>query len=184
MTKTLIARIDTFTKQGRYAPRGTTVTSDEVDYDPDAENNNVIEAPEGVGDNAVVQISAIAPTGPNPTVPQQIAPDVVQTTGGYEQAGARLVSEVTVPEKVRFEIIDPEDDTQAKVTEALANADLNNNDDALVEGTVADVVAGINADTSDEDLSRLLAAENDREKPRSGVTRAIEAEQARRASEA
>ena len=36
MSKLLIARIDTFTKNGRLVPRGSTISSDEVDYDPEA----------------------------------------------------------------------------------------------------------------------------------------------------
>lgn len=181
MTKLLIATMDTFTKTGRIVSRGQPLTEDEI---VEGDNNtNVIEAPSGVDGSAVVQVSAIAPTGPNPQNPQQIAPDVVQTAGGYEQAGARLVGEVTKPERERIEVvgIDPEDDTQAKVTEALdnASADRQNNDDDLVAGNVDDVTAGL-ADADDAALDRLEAAENDRERPRKGVLNAIEAERARR----
>jgi hypothetical protein len=198
MSDVLIARIDSFTPGGRYVYRGQTATREEVEVDGKV-GDNFIEAPEGVNANAVVEVSAIAPTGPNPANPQQIAPDVVQTEAGYVQSGARLVGEVTKPEKERIEIvgIDSEDDTQAQVTQALEDADREtgdqnadgvadddesgqNDDDDLVAGTVKDVVAGITPETSEADLDRLYAAEKDREKPRTGVLSAIDAERERR----
>ena len=120
MSKLLIATIDTYTKAGRFVPKGSTVDSAEVDFDENS--TNLIKAPAGVDGLAVVQISAIAPTGPNPQNPQQIAPGTVQTEAGYVQDGARLVGEVTVPEKQRFEVIsDADDETQALVTQAIAD---------------------------------------------------------------
>lgn len=124
MAKTLIALAPgAYTKAGRYVAAGQVASSDEVDF-KGKDDTAFIEAPDGVDGNAVVEISAIAPTGPNPVNPQQIAPDVVQTATGYEQAGATLVGEVTQPEKQRIKVrgIDPKDDTQAKVTEALDEA--------------------------------------------------------------
>lgn len=118
MTDMLIATADAFGKNATYIARGQVVSAAEVDWkkgDP-----GFIEAPPGVTGNAVVEISAIAPTGPNPRNPQQIAPGTVQTAAGYVQDGAVLVGEVTLPAKQRIVI---KDDTQAKVTEALADAD-------------------------------------------------------------
>jgi hypothetical protein len=201
--KLLLARIDTFTKAGRYVPRGMTVSSDEVDFDPKT-SDNLTEAPEGAAEGVVIEMSAIAPTGPNPKNPQQIAPGTVQTTDGYVDRGARLVGEVTLPEKQRIEVvgIDPESTVQDDVSAALEEADadaaekerarraeagsgsttarVENDDDALVDGKVADVTARISSDMADADLDRLEAAENDREKPRTGVLSAIEAERTRR----
>lgn len=167
-----IARIPTFTENGRYVERGGLIDEDELG---DTESGNVIEAPEGINDAAVVEISAIAPSGPNPQNPQQLPVGARQVPGGYEQDGVKLVGEVTVPEKQRIEVvgIDKEDDTQAKVTEALATADVNQPNEGT-EGTVADVsarTANMDADALDE----LEARENDREKPRKGVLDAIEA---------
>ncbi len=124
MAKDYIARTATFTKNGRYVDRGQLVSDDEVYFEEGSEAH-LVKAPSGINQAAVVEISAIAPTGPNPKNPQQIAPDVVQTSGGYAQAGAILVGEVTKSEKQRIEVvgIDPEDDTQAKVMEALDDAD-------------------------------------------------------------
>ncbi len=122
MTKLLIATQDAFSKNATFIPKGLVVSADEVDWkEGDA---GFIAAPSGVTGNAVVEVSAIAPTGPNPRNPQQIAPGTVQTVGGYVQDGALMVGEVTLPEKQRIKIvgIDKEDDTQAKVTEALADA--------------------------------------------------------------
>jgi hypothetical protein len=189
MADMLIAKRDTFTKAGRYVYRGQPISADELDE----EGRDEITVKAGdINDQAVVQISAIAPTGPNPQNPQQLPNDAHQVPGGYAMMGAKLVGEVTAPEKQRIEVvgIDPEDDTQAKVAEALAKADAEggrgstsgNADDALVDGTVADVTGRISADTSAEDLDRLEAAENDREKPRAGVLSAIEAERTRRAT--
>jgi hypothetical protein len=122
--KLLLARIDTFTKAGRYVPRGMTVSSDEVDFDPKT-SDNLTEAPEGAAEGVVIEMSAIAPTGPNPKNPQQIAPGTVQTTDGYVDRGARLVGEVTLPEKQRIEVvgIDPESTVQDDVSAALEEAD-------------------------------------------------------------
>ena len=122
MTQMLIATGDAFTKDAVYIARGQVVSADTVDWkDGDA---GFIEAPAGVTANAVVEVSAIAPTGPNPKNPQQIAPGTVQVAGGYSDQGATLVGEVTDPVKVRITDagIDRKDDTQAKVTEALADA--------------------------------------------------------------
>lgn len=175
---TLIARIDTFTKAGRFVPRGGQVDSSEVDFDTD-NSDNLIEAPSDYSPGAV-EMSAIAPSGPNPQNPQQIAAGTVQTEAGYIDRGARVVGEVTVSEDARFvEIVDADDNSQGLIEEALTNADRNNNDDALVEGTVADVTAGL-ADKDEAELRQLLAAEQDRERPRKGVTSAIEAELAAR----
>lgn len=178
MTEVLIAKADTFTKAGRYVYRGQTLSADEVDFDAEKSKAHLIEAPEGVDGTAVVQVSAIAPTGPNPQNPQQLAPDAVQTPDGYAQAGAKLVGEVTLPEKQRITVvgIDPEDDTQAKVTEALDNADANRPNEGT-EGTVADVAART-AEMDAAALDELEARENDREKPRKGVMDAIEARRA------
>ncbi len=122
MTKMLIATQDAFSKNATYIAKGQVVSADEVDWtdgDP-----GFIAAPSGINANAVVEVSAIAPTGPNPKNPQQIAPGTVQTAGGYVENGARLVGEVTAPVKVRITDagIDPDDDTQGKITEAVAKA--------------------------------------------------------------
>lgn len=192
MAELLIAKVDTFTKGGRIVSRGQTVLASEVDYDPET-STNLIPAPSGVDGQAVVEVSAIAPTGPNPQNPQQIAPDVVQTSGGYEQAGAKLVGEVTQPQEQRIEIvgIDKEDDTQAKVTAALADADANaaSSDEARAEagsgdvsnegteGTVGEVALRTQSMDADQ-LDQLEAAETDREVPRKGVLKAIETRRA------
>lgn len=112
MTKTLLATMDTFTKNGRFVPKGMPLSEDEVDYNGD-ESRNLTEAPKALqGQQPVLEVSAIAPTGPNPTAPQQIAPDVYQTVAGYEQGGVRLVGEVTQPEKQRIKVVGI-DDTKA-----------------------------------------------------------------------
>lgn len=181
MAELLIAKSDTFTKKGRYVKRGQTLSADEIDYDAEKSAAHVMEAPEGVDGLAVVEVAAIAPTGPNPKNPQQIPHDAIQTPTGYEQTGAQLVGEVTVPEKQRIEVvgIDHEDDTQAKVTEALEKEEAKdgNLSNEGTEGTVADVSARA-AELDAAGLDELEARENDREKPRKGVLDAIEARRA------
>lgn len=169
-----IAKIPTFTKQGRYVERGQLIDDFELD---DTESGNVIDAPSDINENAVVEISAIAPSGPNPQNPQQLPIGAHQVPGGYVQDGASLVGEVTKPAKERIEIvgIDPEDDTQAKVTEALDKAAAEGNlPNDGTEGTVADVTSRV-GDMDAAALDELEARENDREKPRKGVLDAIEA---------
>lgn len=156
---------------------------------------------------AMVEIAAIGPTGPNPKMPQQLPPDARQGPGGsYVTPGKVLVGEVTNPQEERIEdagLRDP--DAEKEVTDKLtdimgndaltaggvagaattlpAGATLNNDDDALVDGTVERVVANLGAKTDDE-LAALKAAENDREKPRKGVLSAVDAEIASREEKA
>lgn len=168
-----IAKIPTFTKQGRYVERGQLIDDNELD---DTESGNVIDAPSGINDSAVVEISAIAPAGPNPQNPQQLPIGAHQTPEGYVQDGARLIGEVTKPAKERIEIvgIDPEDDTQAKISEALDKAAAEGNlSNEGTEGTVADVSARVTSMDAAA-LDELEAREKDREKPRTGVLSAIE----------
>lgn len=172
MTKVL-AKKDSFVS-GRFVPAGF-----------------VVEVPDGLklgknfetlkGDYTpdVIQNAAIAPTGPNPTAPQQIGPDTVQTVEGYAKPGARVVGEVTRPAEVRIEdqLLDANEGTEGDIDNLLA--DDRNVDNAGTEGTVADVVATIGPDT---DLDALEAAEKDREVPRKGVLSAIDKERASRKS--
>lgn len=137
MAKTLIATVDTFTKAGRFIPRGAPLSADEVDYDKET-STNLTEAPKGTEAQKAVEISTIAPTGPNPTAPQQIAPGVVQTHEGYFDEGTKLVSEVTKPAKERFvQIVDDGDTTQGDNAEALAKADRENAKKAAAATTAA-----------------------------------------------
>lgn len=127
---------------------------------------------------ARVQVAPIGPTGPNPRRPQQVPPDAVQGANGeYLLPGAKvLVGEVTQPVDQRIDAAGLNTSQEAENTEALRGImDTNNNDDALVAGTVAEVTANLGAQT-DEQLTAMRAAEVDREKPRKGVLDAIDAE--------
>jgi hypothetical protein len=123
--KMLLATIDTFTKQGRFVPKGQPLSSEEVDTEG-SNTANLTDAPASLGEGAVIEISAIAPTGPNPTAPQQKPNDSYQTEAGFVQAGVRLVGEVTKPEKERIEIVGIDSkkaaDVQADVNEKLEKA--------------------------------------------------------------
>jgi hypothetical protein len=164
---------------------GQIVYVDEKNLNGDEKN---LADAEGFPAPATVEIAAIAPTGPNPTMPQQLPPDALQTAAGtYVQPGAELVAEITAPGEVRSAGRTEADSTaQEDIANLMSEArgaaagDQNNDDDALVAGTVADVTANLGAKT-DEELTALRAAEVDREKPRKGVISAIDAEVAARA---
>jgi len=185
---------DSFDAYGVFIPAGHIGTFDEERISGDEKH---LKDPGGF-EPAIVQIAAIGPTGPNPTAPQQIPPDAVQTAGGgYAVPGKVLVGEVTQSADLRLTAIEASD--EAKTTKALSevmdtslegqrsaemngaattdtNAALNNNnDDALVAGTVADVTKDLGTKT-DAELSAIQAAERDREKPRAGVLNAIQDE--------
>jgi hypothetical protein len=164
-----------------------------------ARSKHLVDPVAELPQTAVVQIAPIAPTGPNPVTPQQIPARRHPRTGriGYVTPGKQLVSEVTANAETRItgaNLDKPE--LEAEVSEALARiakdrgialgdvqmaamgvapATTENNDDKLVSGTVAEVTSDLGTKT-DEQLNQLLAAENDREKPRVGVTNAIQAE--------
>jgi hypothetical protein len=194
-----LTMVNSFDATGKYVPEGHLGTfDDEKITDTD---KHLVDPGELPGDTPMVQIAAIAPTGPNPTVPQQLPPDAVQAPGGgYVVPGKQLVGEVTRRQEERIDqagLGNPE--IEAEVSEALrkiaekhgismatlglgatapvapADAILENNNDALVNGTVPQVTADLGTKTDDQ-LNAMLAAEKDREKPRAGVTNAIQAE--------
>lgn len=189
MTKRFIATMPTFTKGGKYVERGAVLTEDELVAKEEASDEEAsakhepfegfVEAPSDLADKPVVQIAAIAPSGPNPTAPQQLPPGAVQTVDGYAFNGATLVGEVTKADADRKDVLEADAGDQAKINEALAaaeaqaGADLNVSNEGT-EGTVADVAARASAMDAAE-LDQLAKAEADREKPRKGVLDAIEA---------
>jgi hypothetical protein len=183
--------------RGAYHPRGSVVSIDDADVKDGQRNLIAIEGE--IADPPAVQVAPVAPTGPNPTAPQQIPPDATQTIRGYEQPGARLVGEVTVPEKDRIEaaqLLDDGDTTQQELVEKLPPVESRaavaqrtaraqttdagqNDDDALVAGNADEVTADL-ASKTDAELEQLRAAEKDREKPRKTVISAIDKEVASR----
>lgn len=152
---------------------------------------------------ATIEMAAIGPSGPNPTAPQQIPPGAVQTAAGeYALPGKRLVGEVTRRQEERIDQAGLGDDkAEGKVSDQLAEimggdaalatgsipATVAANpaataDTALVDGTIPEVTADLGGKTDDQ-LAAMRAAETDREKPRAGVLKAIDAElEARRAN--
>jgi hypothetical protein len=137
------------------------------------------------GTPAVVQIAPITVTGPNPTAPQQIPPDAVQTIGGYAKPGADLVGTVTASAEERMALVGgedaAEDTSEGEIVQTVRAVDGNagNDDDALVAGSVK-AIAGSLEGKSDEELAQLRAAEQDREVPRKGVISALDKEEERR----
>jgi hypothetical protein len=180
--------------RGAYHPRGSVVSIDDSLVKEGQRNLIAIEG--DIVDPPAIQISPVAPTGPNPTAPQQIPPDATQTIRGYEQPGARLVGEVTLPAEERLEaaqLLDDGDTTQQELVEKLPRPESRaavaqreargqsgqNDDDALVAGNADEVTADLDQ-KSDAELEQLRAAESDRERPRKGVISAIDKEVARR----
>lgn len=134
MSKNFIATMPTFTKTGKLVERGAVLSEDELvakvdpaDAEAEAAHNEYegfVEAPSGVEAKAVVQISSIAPTGPNPTAPQQLPPGAAQTVDGYAINGAVLVGEVTKADADRAETLEAvEGGDQTLITDALAEAE-------------------------------------------------------------
>ena len=58
-----------------------------------AANSNLVPVKDGKVAIAIAPQAAIAPTGPNPTMPQQVPAGTVQTGAGYFHEGAKLVAE-------------------------------------------------------------------------------------------
>lgn len=167
-----------FDANGVYIPEGHVGT-----FDSDTLTGNE-EHLRDVGDfvPAMVEIAPLGPTGPNPTQPQQIPPEAVQGPGGVYQAPGRvLVGERTQPQEVRLADLDNENTAEADIAAIIGDTPTTqNDDDALVSGTVAEITADLGSKTDDE-LEALRAAEVDRERPRKGVLDAIKSEQAARA---
>jgi hypothetical protein len=135
-----------------------------------------------LGADAMVEMSAVAPTGPNPTMPQQIPTDAVQGSGGqYQIPGKTLVGEVTNPQEERIDDRNLRDaDHEAKVSDALADI-MDKPPEAAAKngnGTVADATANLGAKTDDQ-LEAQLADEKAGAN-RKGVVSAIEDELAKR----
>ena len=174
----------TFTKEGAYLPAGS-IARNLDDGAIKATDTNLEKLDGDIPALPNVQVSPIAPTGPNPVNPQQIPPDATQTIAGYEQPGARLVGEVTKPEEQRIAaaLLDDDStaDTQGEIVAQLERGAGGNDDDALVAGTVAQITSTL-GDKSDDELRQLQAAEQDREQPRSGLLRAIDKELSSRQS--
>lgn len=190
-----LALQDSFDARGVFIPAGHIGSFDADKIEPEKDKHLI--DPGELGEPAMVQISVIAPTGPNPVTPQQLPPGAVQGPAGtYLTPGKVLVSEVTKTaeqriEEPRLDDVDREDEVNKALASAAENAGvtigpatttipgtapaLENNNDALVDGTVAEVTADLGTKT-DAELTQMRAAEVDRERPRRGVISAIDAE--------
>lgn len=173
---------DSFDARGVFVPAGHLGTFVEENI---SGREKQLEDADKLPPAVMVEMSPIAPTGPNPKIPQQIPPDAVQDSAGtYALPGKTLVAEVTDPAEQRIDNAGLRTGEEAEVDAALGDIMANaggrgaatgNADDALVDGTVSDVTADLGTRTDDQ-LRAMLAAENDREKPRVGVTNAVQAE--------
>lgn len=179
-----------FDASGTLVPEGHIGTFDEDKLTNDAGK----EAPHlhEVGDfePALVEVAPIAPTGPNPKIPQQIPPGAVQAPDGtYRIPGKVLVGEVTDPAGARIDdrrlrdvehedkvnetledIMGPESTGFAQPGTGEASAAM-----PATDGTVATITADLGTKT-DAELTDILASERAKGAPRKGVINAVEAE--------
>lgn len=80
----------TFGQNGVLVPPGTVINIDVTKGDfNDSNTPNLADVGSAVV-NVPVAVAPIAPTGPNPTMPQQVGPGVFQTTAGYVAPGGAL----------------------------------------------------------------------------------------------
>jgi hypothetical protein len=125
---------DTFTKEGAFVPRGHPIMVDSDDLN--GNERNLIDY-DGSIERSVVEMAAVAPTGPNPTRPQQVPVNAVETIEGFVVPGAVLVGEVTASADERLDKsgISAENTGQSDIAAALmADAD----DTAAADKKVAD----------------------------------------------
>jgi hypothetical protein len=175
-----LTTIDAFDARGVLVPAGHVGAFDpDKITDKDTHLHDIGDMPPSVP----VEIAAIAPTGPNPTQPQQLPADAVQGPGGtYVLPGKTLVGEVTNPAGQRIDDAGLRDaDAENEVSARLADIMDTPAPTAApaASGTVAEVTANLGGLT-DQQLSDLAAAEKTGAN-RKGVLSAIEAEQADRA---
>lgn len=182
---------------GSLRPKGTVVAIDSDKLKPREERSGETKAGNNtrarnsnlvpVGKQRAVpeiEMAAIGPTGPNPTMPQQVPPGTTQIGAGRFNDGNRLVAEGTrdtsiVTEGDREPIGDDEieeEDTASALGDAGEDEEGSEADQqakAIVEGTVGEVekaVVGLNA----EQLDAVEKAENAGAK-RAGVLNAVKA---------
>jgi hypothetical protein len=112
---------DSFDARGSFVPAGQIGA-----FDPSRLNGKEAHLFDASDFPAPVQVeqSAIAPTGPNPTVPQQIPPDARQAAGGaYVRPGVTLTAERTPEADERLAGIPESDETvEGDMADALREA--------------------------------------------------------------
>lgn len=173
-----LAVSDSFDARGVLVPAGHIGSFDEEKISGKEKNLRDV----GDFEPARVEISPIAPTGPNPKIPQQLPPDAVQGPGGqYVSPGKELVAEVTDPQESRIDdagLRDP--DAEGKVDDTLSDlmGSEPNAPAAAASGTVAEITADLGTKT-DEQLAQIKADE-EAGKNRKGVLDAVDAELAAR----
>lgn len=119
-------------------------------------------------------MAAVAPHAPGATNPQTLPPGSVPVGGSFirpapaEAPAAREEIVADTPEQI--EAVDTEGSLIADLTGRSVTGGPG---DAAIEGTVADVEGRVSSMSAAE-LDAVEAAENDREKPRQGVLRAVE----------
>jgi len=96
---------------------------------------------------------------------------------GLENEVSEALAKIAAERGIAFSAVAGAVPTASSGADAVARSVTteNNNDDALVNGTVKSVTADLGT-KSNEELAKMRAAENDREQPRKGVLSAIDEE--------
>lgn len=117
---------------GRFVPKGFPVM---VETDDLSGNERNFADAKDIGGPDIVQMAAVAPTGPNPTMPQQVPPDAIQTIEGHVVPGAILTGETTSTEqqKIAEQLLDDSGSSQAAVAEAVAASESKDKAAALLD---------------------------------------------------
>ncbi len=144
-------------------------------------NSNVAPLDGSAGVVPVVAMAAIAPTGPNPTKPQQVPAGSISGAGGHFYDGAKLVAEGSEAEATQPGPGDVQ--IEGEVEEEAPSRQFSDDDEdedeagarakAIVEGTVTEIeraVVGLSA----EELDAVERAEAAGQK-RAGVANAVKA---------
>jgi hypothetical protein len=185
----------TFTQDGVLVPAGTPIFIDTSKITLTAENSTNLADVGSAPINVPVAVAPIAPTGPFPTIPQQVPPGSFQTNAGYaDNAGSMLVAAGSVAAplgdterdellRLRAQVAEMSTGSMATATgdefmpkrgAALATPAGTFDANSLIEGNVPDVTERLGSLTRDQ-LVQVQAAEDDREVPRVGVKNAIDA---------
>lgn len=162
----------TFGQNGVLLPPGSIINIDVTKGDFNDKNTpNLADVGDAVV-NVPVAVAPIAPTGPNPTMPQQVPPGVFQTIGDVEEEGPvrRQPSEATGDATTGPAPVENGQNSG----QTGGEGDVTFRPDDVIDGTVPEVAKRLEG-LSREQLLAVKDAEQDREQPRVGVTSAIDA---------
>jgi hypothetical protein len=202
-----------FDQTGTLRPAGVIVNidTDKMDISTDEKGRSNTPNLAEPGEAPVLlptEVAAIGPTGPAPTMPQQVPPGSMQMTDGYANGEALLVAqgrpgfaEMQASAEEQNEGVEEEAVMRLSATEQTAgtagagDAEFGTqngtngtetgstgrgepfNAETFIGRTLDEISDDEIAALSDEDRAAAIAAEQDREKPRVGLLRALGVEE-------